>query len=93
MSVPRFRAVVDVMLKPSILDPQGRAVEATLVRLGHANLTGVRIGKRVTLTLEGGRAEVEEQLEQIARTVLSNPVMEDVRLELEELAPQPVEER
>jgi len=82
--VAAFRAVVDVLLKRSILDPQGRAVEATLGRLGHDNVSGVRVGKRVELVLEGDRADVERQLRQIAETVLSNPVMEDVEFSLEE---------
>lgn len=84
MSMPSFRAVVDVLLKRSILDPQGRAVEATLKRLGHENVSGVRVGKRVELVLEGERDEVERQLQQIAENVLSNPVMEDVEVTLEE---------
>jgi phosphoribosylformylglycinamidine synthase PurS subunit len=84
LSVPTYRAVVDVLLKRSILDPQGRAVEATLRRLGNENVADVRVGKRVELTLEGERADVERQLEQIARNVLSNPVMEDVEINLEE---------
>jgi len=82
--VPTYRAVVDVLLKRSILDPQGRAVEATLRRLGNENVADVRVGKRVELTLQGERADVERQLEQIARNVLSNPVMEDVEINLEE---------
>ncbi|MEJ2289965.1 MAG: phosphoribosylformylglycinamidine synthase subunit PurS [Deinococcales bacterium] len=55
MSAPRYRAVVDVLLKRSILDPQGRAVEATLHRLGNDNVSGVRVGKRIELELEGER--------------------------------------
>ena len=82
--MPTFYAVVDVLLKRSILDPQGRAVEATLKRLGHANISEVRVGKRVELVLEGERDEVERQLGQIAQNVLSNPVMEDVEVSLEE---------
>ncbi len=82
--MPRFKATVDVMLKRSILDPQGRAVEATLRRLGHDNLGDVRIGKRVELVLEGERGAVQTQLRQLAESVLSNPVMEDVELALEE---------
>ena len=85
MSVPRFRAVVDVLLKRSILDPQGRAVEATLRRLGNGNVTGVRVGKRIELQVEGERADVERQLREMAEKVLSNPVMEDVEVTLEEV--------
>jgi phosphoribosylaminoimidazole-succinocarboxamide synthase len=73
-------AVVEVMLKRSILDPQGRAVEATLKRLGHDNVSGLRIGKRIELTVDGAAAKVEAQLADIAENVLSNPVMEDVEV-------------
>lgn len=84
MSAMRYRAVVDVLLKRSILDPQGRAVEATLRRLGNDNVSDVRVGKRIELVLEGERAEVERQVREIAEKVLSNPVMEDVEVSLEE---------
>ncbi len=80
----RYRAVVEVVLKRSILDPQGRAVEATLHRLGHPNISAVRVGKRIELQLEGERADVERQLNEIAISVLSNPVMEEVEVFLEE---------
>jgi len=83
--MPEFRAVVHVMLRRSILDPQGRAVEGTLHRLGHVNVDDLRVGKRIELTLEGERPAVEAQLRSIAERVLSNPVMEDVELELHEL--------
>lgn len=83
--MPEFRAVVHVMLRRAILDPQGRAVEGTLHRLGHVNVDDLRVGKRIELTLEGERAAVEAQLRGIAERVLSNPVMEDVELELHEL--------
>lgn len=83
--MPEFRAVVHVMLRRSILDPQGRAVQATLARLGHDTITDLRVGKRIELTLRGERDAVEAQLQRIATTVLSNPVMEDVELELHEL--------
>lgn len=82
--MPVYDAEVSVMLKPAILDPQGRAVQATLERLGHGNLRDVRVGKRIALTLEGERDEVEAQLREIAATILSNPVMEDVEVELTE---------
>ncbi len=82
--MPTYRAVVDVLLKRSILDPQGRAVEATLRRLGNGNVSGVRVGKRIELVLEGERGEVERQIARIAQDVLSNPVMEDFEVSLEE---------
>ena len=84
--MPEFHAVVHVMLRRAILDPQGRAVEGTLHRLGHLNVRDVRVGKRIELALEGDRETVEAQLREIAGKVLSNPVMEDVEIELREAA-------
>jgi len=83
--MPEFRAVVHVMLRRSILDPQGRAVEGTLHRLGHQGIGDVRVGKRIELTLAGEREAVLAELRQVAERVLSNPVMEDVELELHEI--------
>jgi phosphoribosylformylglycinamidine synthase len=85
MIMPEFKAVINVMIKPSILDPQGRAVEATLKRLGHDNLEGLRIGKHIELAMTGERKALEQQLQTIASTILSNPVMEDVSYTLSEL--------
>lgn len=84
--MPEFHAVVHVMLRRAILDPQGRAVEGTLHRLGHLNVRDLRVGKRIELVLEGDRETVEAQLREIAGKVLSNPVMEDVEIELREAA-------
>ncbi len=85
--MPEFKAVVHVMLRRAILDPQGRAVHATLERLGHDNIADLRVGKRIELTLNGEREAVAAQLDHIASTVLSNPVMEDVVVELDEVEP------
>ncbi|MFN8159150.1 MAG: phosphoribosylformylglycinamidine synthase subunit PurS [Candidatus Nanopelagicales bacterium] len=72
------RVVVDVMLKPEILDPQGKAVEGALGRLGLTGVEGVRQGKTFTLDLDG---EVDEarlaQIHELAGSLLSNPVIED----------------
>lgn len=77
-----FKAKIYVTLKPSILDPQGRTVERALSHLGQ-QASGVRVGKYIELSMEGERAEVETRIRDMATTVLSNPVMEDVRWELE----------
>ena len=86
-------AVVNVMLKRSILDPQGRAVQNTLERLGNDNIVDLRIGKRIEISLEGERFQVAEQLDAIAASVLSNPVMEDVEVVLGGDAPRADRER
>ncbi|MBZ9752044.1 phosphoribosylformylglycinamidine synthase subunit PurS [Deinococcus sp. HMF7604] len=79
-----YKAKVFVTLKPSILDPQGRTVERALSHLDHGNVAGVRVGKYIELTLTGTREAAEAQLKDITENVLSNPVMEDARWELEE---------
>ncbi|WP_149204563.1 phosphoribosylformylglycinamidine synthase subunit PurS [Actinotalea subterranea] len=73
------RVVVDVMPKPEILDPQGKAVAAALPRLGFTGFTGVRQGKRFELEVDGDvTEEVLEAARRAAETLLSNPVIEDV---------------
>ena len=72
------RVVVDVMLKPEILDPQGKAVHGALPRLGFEGVTDVRQGKRFELEVEGEVTEERlAQLHEIAERLLSNPVIED----------------
>jgi phosphoribosylformylglycinamidine synthase subunit PurS len=72
------RVVVDVMPKPEILDPQGKAVAAALSRLGYS-FSGARQGKRFELEVAGDVTDaVLEQAAEAARTLLSNPVIEDV---------------
>lgn len=81
--VTQYRAEIKVMLKRAILDPQGRAVETTLHRLGTKNVSDVRIGKHIELTLTGERAKVEAQLERLIEEILSNPVTEEAHYTLE----------
>jgi phosphoribosylformylglycinamidine synthase len=78
------RVVVDVMPKPEILDPQGKAVLGALPRLGFSGVTDVRQGKRFELEIEGELTdEVVEQVRQMAATLLSNPVIEDFTVSVE----------
>jgi phosphoribosylformylglycinamidine synthase PurS subunit len=72
------RVVVDVMPKPEILDPQGKAVHGALPRLGFDGVTDVRQGKRFELEIEGELTDDRlAQVREIASTLLSNPVIED----------------
>jgi phosphoribosylformylglycinamidine synthase subunit PurS len=72
------RVVVDVMLKPEILDPQGKAVHGALPRLGFEGVSDVRQGKRFELEVDGEVTDERlAQLHEVARTLLSNPVIED----------------
>ena len=69
------RVIVDVTLKPEILDPQGQAIMSALGRLGYAGVTGVRQGKHFELDVESGTDDAT--VAQIAETLLANPVIED----------------
>ena len=69
------RVVVDVTLKPEILDPQGQAILSALSRLGYSGISGVRQGKHFELDLDDG---VDDSVVAgIAETLLANPVIED----------------
>ena len=73
------RIVVDVMPKPEILDPQGKAVLGALARLGFTEFAGARQGKRFELEVDGEVTdEVLAKARTAAETLLSNPVIEDV---------------
>jgi phosphoribosylformylglycinamidine synthase len=73
------RVVVDVMPKPEILDPQGKAVAGALPRLGFDQFTSVRQGKRFELTVDGPVTDaVLAAAREAGEHVLSNPVIEDV---------------
>jgi len=76
------RVVVDVMLKPEILDPQGQAVADALPRLGVSGVESVRIGKRIEIEFAGD-ADLERAHE-IADRLLANPVIEDFTLRVED---------
>lgn len=73
------KIVVEVMVKPEILDPQGKAIKGSLARLGIDNFVDVRQGKRFTLDTAGEVTEADlEAARQAAQTLLSNPIIEDV---------------
>jgi phosphoribosylformylglycinamidine synthase len=70
------KARVYVTFKQSVLDPQGQTIRSALNGLGHKGVQDVRQGKFFEITLTG-----QEDLDAIARDVLSNPVIEDYRIE------------
>lgn len=72
------------MPKPELLDPQGQAVHKALGRLGQTGISGVRQGKRFEIEVEGQLTEERlAELEHIAETLLSNPVIEDYVLSVQ----------
>jgi phosphoribosylformylglycinamidine synthase subunit PurS len=79
--VTTFAFEVLVSLKPGLLDPQGKAVEGSLPAMGWTNVSGVRVGKHITLAVEApDEAAAMTQVRDMAARVLSNPVIEDVEV-------------
>jgi phosphoribosylformylglycinamidine synthase PurS subunit len=68
------RVAVDVVIKSEILDPQGKAITAALARTGHPGVTSVRQGKHFDLEVDETVSDAD--LEEIAGTLLANPVVE-----------------
>ena len=82
-----FRFAVAVMPKEGILDPGGRAVEGSLPHLGVTTVHGVRVGRRVELTVDAAsEADALALVELLAGELLSNPLIESFAVELIEAA-------
>lgn len=81
-----MKAYVYVSLKKSVLDPQGKTIYGALKKMGYKGLEEVRQGKYFEITLNGGltHAEAQTEIDRIAREVLTNPVIEECRVSLED---------
>jgi phosphoribosylformylglycinamidine synthase len=79
-----MKAKVYVTLKPSVLDPQGKAIHHSVELLGFGQIVDIRQGKYFEIALDAGATETEarETAEKIAKNVLANPVIEDYRVEI-----------
>ncbi len=79
-----MKAKVYVTLKPSVLDPQGKAIQHSVELLGFNGVADVRQGKYFEITLDDSVAasEAKSSVEKIAKDVLTNPVIEDYRVEI-----------
>ena len=79
-----MKAKVYVTLKPSVLDPQGKAIQHSVELLGYKQIIDVRQGKYFEISLNQTMTseEAEQAVEKIARDVLANPVIEDYRVEI-----------
>jgi phosphoribosylformylglycinamidine synthase PurS subunit len=80
-----MKAKVYVSLKPGVLDPQGKAIQHSVELLGFSGIEDVRQGKYFEISLENDadRDEARESVARMAREVLSNPIIEDYRVEIE----------
>ena len=79
-----MKARVYVSIKPSVLDPQGQTIRSALNGLGHSEISSVRQGKYFEIAISDAapRERAASVLDEIARDVLSNPVIEDYRVEI-----------
>ena len=81
-----YKAKLTVTLRPSILDPQGKAAHHALQNLGLKDISQVRIGKHIELSIQSdSREQALEIAEEAAKKLLANPVMEDYDIEVTEL--------
>jgi phosphoribosylformylglycinamidine synthase len=80
-----MKAKVYVTLKPSVLDPQGKAIKHAVELLGYHGVNDIRQGKYFEIALNGGMSHEDAlaEAERMAREVLSNPIIEDFRVEIE----------
>jgi len=78
-----MKAHVWVMLKQTVFDPQGQTIQHALQSLGYSKVQDVRQGKFFVLEFDGmTKTEAQEQIERIAKDVLTNPVIEEFRFEI-----------
>jgi len=79
----RFAVRVEVTPRAGIRDPEGAAIERALASLGYPDVTGVHVGKLITLSV--GATDPEEarhRVDEMCRRLLANPVIEDYRIEV-----------
>ena len=81
----KFRAEIDIMPLPALLDPQGKAVSNTMPQMGLGEIVGVRIGKHVTMEIEAAdKATAEAKVVEACEKLLVNQIMEHFTFRLEE---------
>ncbi|HEY9598112.1 MAG TPA: phosphoribosylformylglycinamidine synthase subunit PurS [Cyanophyceae cyanobacterium] len=85
--IHKYQARIYVTLRPSVLDPAGVAVESGLKQLGYEGVEHVRIGKYIELMITASNEDTaREQLDRICDQLLANPVIENYRFDLVEVA-------
>jgi len=79
-----MKAIVTIMLKPSILDPQGQAISMALSNMGYGDINDVRMGKVVEIDFEDGVSseDVKKRASEMAEKLLANPVMETFKVDI-----------
>ncbi len=79
-----MKAKIIITPKKAVLDPQGKTVQNALAHMGYAGVGAVHVGKYLEIELTGGDAEAaRRQIDEACHKILSNPVIEDYRFEIE----------
>ena len=79
-----MKAKIIITPKKAVLDPQGKTVQNALAHMGYTGIGNVHVGKYLEIELNGGDKEVaRKQIDEACHKILSNPVIEDYRFELE----------
>ncbi len=81
-----YKATIEIMLRETILDVQGKAVEQAIHTLGANGINKVRVGKKITFSLSAEtQINAENTVKTICEKLLANPVMEDFNYQVEQL--------
>ena len=83
-----YKVKVYITLRESVLDPQGAAVQHSLASLSYNEVSDVRIGKYMELTIEKSDRDVNDVVKEMCEKLLVNTVIEDYRFEVEEVVAQ-----
>jgi phosphoribosylformylglycinamidine synthase len=79
-----MKAKIVILPKKAVLDPQGKTVQGALKHMGYSGIGAVHVGKYLEIELEGNDVELaKRQLNEACHKILSNPVIEDYRFEIE----------
>ena len=79
-----MKAKIIITPKKAVLDPQGKTVQTALAHMGYAGVGAVHVGKYLEIELTGGDlSQARQQIDEACHKILSNPVIEDYRFEIE----------
>ena len=78
-----MKAKIIITPKKAVLDPQGKTVQSALEHMGYQGIGAVHVGKYLEIEVSGDREAVRKQIDEACHKFLSNPVIEDYRLEIE----------
>ncbi|HVM46862.1 MAG TPA: phosphoribosylformylglycinamidine synthase subunit PurS [Candidatus Acidoferrum sp.] len=79
-----MKAKIIITPKKAVLDPQGKTVQSALAHIGYTGIRDVRVGKYLEIELDGANPDAaRKQIDEACHRILSNPVIEDYRFELE----------